>query len=88
MIAGEEFNVAAAIADRSEMKYHVIVGRDILGRAGFLVDAARVTAKKGEGRLRVILSEVCPAGVEAGENSMFWSPSSRRCGTVAGARKT
>ncbi len=49
VIAGEEFNVAAAIADRSEMKYHVIVGMDILGRAGFLVDPGRAAGKKGKG---------------------------------------
>jgi hypothetical protein len=49
VIGGETFDVAAAIADRSEMKYHVIVGMDILGRAKFLVDPARVAGKKGKG---------------------------------------
>lgn len=49
MIGGETFDVAAAIADRSEMTYHVIVGMDILGRAKFLVDPARGARKRGKG---------------------------------------
>jgi hypothetical protein len=49
VIAGVEFDVAAAIADRTEMKYHVIVGMDILGKGKFLVDPARVAGKKGKG---------------------------------------
>lgn len=49
VIAGEEFDVAAAIADRSEMKYHVIVGMDILTKARFLIDPARGGGKKEKG---------------------------------------
>src|SRR3989442_3595033 len=33
VIEGETFDVAAAIADRTEMKHHVIVGMDILRSA-------------------------------------------------------
>ena len=49
VIAGEEFDVAAAIADRSEMKYHVIVGMDILTKARFLIDPAPGGGKKEKG---------------------------------------
>lgn len=45
IVADETFDVAAAIADRTEMKYHVIVGMDILGSGKFLVDPARGAEK-------------------------------------------
>ena len=47
VVAGEVFDVAAALADRTEMKYHVIIGMDILGKGKFLVDPARVAGKRG-----------------------------------------
>jgi hypothetical protein len=49
VIGGVEFDVAAAIADRTEMKYHEIVGMDILGQGRFLIDPARGAGKKGKG---------------------------------------
>ena len=49
VIEGETFDVAAAIADRTEMKHHVIVGMDILGSGKFLVDPARGAGKKRKG---------------------------------------
>jgi hypothetical protein len=41
VIAGREFDVPAAITDRKDMRYHVIIGMDILRDAGFLVDPKR-----------------------------------------------
>ncbi len=41
VLAGVGFEVSAAIADRQEMKYEVIVGVDILRRGKFLIDPAR-----------------------------------------------
>jgi len=38
VIAGREFDVAVAITDRKDMRYHMIVGMDILRDSGFLVD--------------------------------------------------
>ena len=50
IIGGEEFDVAAAIADRAEMKYHVIIGMDILASGKFLVDPSRASRKKRKDR--------------------------------------
>jgi len=41
IIAGKAFDVPAAITDRKDMRYHVIVGMDILRDAGFLVDPGK-----------------------------------------------
>ena len=49
IIAGQEFDVSVAVTDRKDMRYHMIVGMDILGRAGFLVDPGRAAGKKGKG---------------------------------------
>ena len=49
IIAGEEFDVAAAIADRGEMKYHLIIGMDILAKGTFLVDPSRGAGRRTKG---------------------------------------
>ena len=49
ILSGEEFDVAAAIADRTEMKYHVIVGMDILGSGRFLINPFEKPGKKRKG---------------------------------------
>ncbi len=41
VIAGREFDVAVAVTDRKDMRYHMIVGMDILREAGFLVDPSK-----------------------------------------------
>jgi len=38
VIGGREFNVDVAVTDRKDMRYHMIVGMDILRPSGFLVD--------------------------------------------------
>lgn len=50
VLAGEAFDVSAAIANRQEMKYEVIVGMDILRRGKFLVDPARGAGGRAEAR--------------------------------------
>lgn len=40
-IAGHEFDVAVAVTDRKDMRYHMIVGMDILRASGFLVDPSK-----------------------------------------------
>ena len=45
VIAGRKFDVAVAITDRKDMRYHMIVGMDIIHESGFLVDPS-----KGDGR--------------------------------------
>ena len=45
IIQGREFDISAAVTDRKDMRYHMIVGMDILRDAGFLVDPS-----KGNGR--------------------------------------
>jgi hypothetical protein len=40
LIAGKEFDLPVAVTDRTDMRYHMIVGMDILRAAGFLVDPA------------------------------------------------
>jgi len=41
VIAGKEFDIPVAITSRQDMTYHVIIGMDILGRSGFLVNPAK-----------------------------------------------
>ncbi len=41
VIAGREFDVAVAVTDRKDMRYHAIIGMDILRDSGFLVDPAK-----------------------------------------------
>ena len=41
LIAGREFDVAVAVTDRKDMRYHMVVGMDILREAGFLVDPSK-----------------------------------------------
>src|SRR5438309_523534 len=41
LIAGREFDVAVAVTDRKDMRYHMIVGMDVLREAGFLVDPSK-----------------------------------------------
>ena len=45
MIAGREFDVAVAFTNRKDMRYHMIMGIDIIHESGFLVDPS-----KGDGR--------------------------------------
>ncbi len=49
VIAGETFEVHVAITDRKDMKYHMIVGMDVLRRSGFLI-SPRKGAGMGKGR--------------------------------------
>ncbi|TLZ43991.1 MAG: hypothetical protein E6K19_05885 [Methanobacteriota archaeon] len=44
VIAGREFDLAVAVTDRKDMRYHMIVGMDVLRTSGFLVEPS-----KGEG---------------------------------------
>lgn len=41
LIAGLEFDVAVAVTDRKDMRYHMIVGMDILRDSGFLIDPSK-----------------------------------------------
>lgn len=45
IIAGKEFDVNAAVTDRKDMRYPVIIGMDILAKAGFLVDPGKSNDK-------------------------------------------
>lgn len=49
VIAGETFEVQVAVTDRGDMKYHMIVGMDVLRRSGFLI-SPRKGAGLGKGR--------------------------------------
>ena len=40
-LAGKTFNLRVGVADRSQMRYSVIVGRDILRSGDFLIDPSR-----------------------------------------------
>ena len=40
-LAGKRFNLTAGVADRSQMRYAVIIGRDILRSGDFLIDPSR-----------------------------------------------
>lgn len=49
-IAGEQFALPVSVNDRSDMRYPVLVGMDILGLGRFLIDPAKktpVTYKNG-----------------------------------------
>ncbi len=52
VIAGTEFEVAVAITDRKDMRYHMIVGMDILRDSGFLVDPSKGNGGENEMRRR------------------------------------
>jgi hypothetical protein len=41
VIAGREFDVPVAVTDRKDMRYHMIVGMDILRDSGFLIDPSQ-----------------------------------------------
>jgi hypothetical protein len=41
IIADKEFDLQVAVTDRKDMRYHMIVGMDILRDSGFLVDPSR-----------------------------------------------
>ena len=49
IVDGRMFDVAAAVTDRKDMTYHVIVGMDVLGKSGFLI-SPRKGAGLGKGR--------------------------------------
>ena len=40
-MAGKTFNLKVGVADRSQMRYAVIIGRDILRSGDFLIDPSR-----------------------------------------------
>jgi len=44
-LAGIRFNLKVGVADRSQMRYAVIVGRDILRSGDFLIDPSRKKKK-------------------------------------------
>jgi hypothetical protein len=46
-LAGKRFNLRVGVADRSQMRYTVIIGRDILRSGDFLIDPSR-RKKKAE----------------------------------------
>ena len=50
VIEGREFDVAVAITDRKDMRYHMIVGMDILRDSGFLVDPSKGNGPENEGK--------------------------------------
>jgi hypothetical protein len=52
IIAGREFDVAVAVTDRKDMRYHMIVGMDILRDSGFLVDPSRGNGREDSAALR------------------------------------
>ena len=52
IIAGREFDVAVAVTDRKDMRYHMIVGMDILRDSGFLVDPSKGEYRNNHGRER------------------------------------
>jgi hypothetical protein len=41
VIAGREFDVPVAVTDRKDMRYHMIVGMDILRDSGFFIDPSQ-----------------------------------------------
>jgi hypothetical protein len=41
-IKGKEFKLRVGVADRSQMRYRIIIGRDILRSGDFLIDPSRV----------------------------------------------
>lgn len=49
VIAGDAFTVQVAVTDRQDMKYHMIVGMDVLAKSRFLI-SPRKGASLGKGR--------------------------------------
>ncbi len=49
IIDGKVFETHVAVTDRKDMKYHIIVGMDVLRRSGFLI-SPRKGAGLGKGR--------------------------------------
>jgi hypothetical protein len=49
VIDSKVFETHVAVTDRQDMKYHVIVGMDVLGKSGFLI-SPRKGAGLGKGR--------------------------------------
>ena len=49
VIAGEAFEAQVAVTDRKDMKYHMIVGMDVLRQSPFLI-SPRKGAGLGKGR--------------------------------------
>ena len=45
-VVGETFEVAAAVTDRKDMRYRIIVGMDVLARSGFLVNPRKGGERK------------------------------------------
>jgi hypothetical protein len=50
IIAGREFDVPVAVTDRKDMRYHMIVGMDILRDSGFLVDPSQGNERENDRR--------------------------------------
>lgn len=48
MIGDRTFDVPVAETARKDMRYHMIVGMDILRDSGFLVDPSRGTGREGD----------------------------------------
>jgi len=46
VLDGETFEVAAAVTDRKDMRYRIIVGMDVLARSGFLVNPRKGGERK------------------------------------------
>jgi hypothetical protein len=51
---GEAFDVEAAVTDRKDMRYRIIVSMDILARSGFLVNPRKGKQEKSHGKRRDI----------------------------------
>ena len=51
VIAGRKFDMAVAITDRQDMRFHAIIGMDLLQRSGFLVDPTKVLEAKARKRM-------------------------------------
>ena len=50
VIAGREFDVAVAITDRRDMRYHIIVAKDMIHESGFLVDPSKGDRRENNAR--------------------------------------
>ncbi len=49
IIHGEEFDIPVALTDRGDMRYHVIIGMDILKSGLFLIDPAKEAPENDSG---------------------------------------
>lgn len=49
VIGDRTFDVPVAVTDRKDMRYHMIVGMDILRDSGFLVDPSRGSGREDDG---------------------------------------